>query len=203
VEIVAFAGFALVLAAVLCGFAAAWWGTAYGRGLLEEAWSAYARRRGVEYQPASGEWPNRSVPVLRWTDDDGARFRIEARGREGKVRTYVVARPTVAVFGEVLVARPGALDATARSLNGRLVVRARPQDLEARMLTDDVKRALFGFDLGGFLSLSYARGDVVLGWEGGERNDARLDEALDVVRRVVRALGASHDRGDQKEREAV
>jgi hypothetical protein len=145
VEFIAFAGFALVLATVLCGFALAWWSTAYDRGRLEDAWA----------------------------EDDGARYRIEARGREAGIRTYVIARPTVAVFGELLIGRPGALDSKARALGPRLVVRARP------------------------------RGDVTLGWQGGETNDARLDEALDVVRRVVRALGATYDRDDPRDREAV
>jgi hypothetical protein len=192
VEFLAFAGFAIVLVVVLGGFAVVWWSAAHDSGRLEHAWQVYARRRGMTFSAPSGEWPNRTVPLVSWVEDDGARYRIEARGREARVRTCVVARPAVAALGEIVVTRPGGepgIEGAFEPLNARLVVRARPATFAKRVLTDDVKRALLGFDLGGSLSLSYRRGDVSLGWSGGEENDARLDEARNLVRRVVRALG--------------
>jgi hypothetical protein len=55
-----------------------------------------------------------------------------------------------------------------------------------------VKRALLAFDP---LSLVYRGGEVSLGWTGGEENDARLDEASSVVRRVLGALAVAYDEG--------
>jgi hypothetical protein len=199
VEFLALAGFALVLGAVLTAFAASWWSDARGLTHLERAWESYARRRGVAFAPPSGEWPTRSPPILYWEEGDGVRYRIEARGREAVTRTILVARPALAVFGELVVRRPivaAADDMGWAPLDGRLVVRARPAQFAERVLTQDVKRALCGFDLGGDLSLVYAKGDVVLGWSGGEANEARLDEAREVVRRVVEALGGAYSTTD-------
>jgi hypothetical protein len=196
VEFLAFAGFAIVLAVVLTAFGLSWWSDARGLDQLERAWAAYARRRGVAYAQPSGEWPNRSVPILYWEEAGGVRYRIEATGREAATRTKVMARPRVAVFGELLARRPGGDDTGFEPLGARLAVRARPATFAARVLTGEVKRALLGFDLGGELSLSYARGDVSLVWSGGEANEARLDEACELVRRVVQALGGAYSTTD-------
>ena len=109
--------------------------------------------------------------------------------------THLVARPAIAVFGELFVTRPdgeAARKAGAEPLGGRLVARTHPATLADRVLTDDVKRALLGFDLGS-LSLVYRRGEVSLEWAGGEENDARLDEAAAVVRRIVSALAVAYE----------
>jgi hypothetical protein len=177
---------------VMLGFVGVYWGRTRARERLSDAWAAYARRRGLTFGAPSGEWPNRTPPSIQWVED-GAAYRIEARGAETTVTTRVVARPTVAVFGELFVTRPdgeAALKAGAEPLLGRLIVRAHPAGFAARVLTGEVKRALLGFDP---LSLVYRGGEVSLGWAGGEKNDARLDEASSVVRRVLGALAVAYD----------
>ena len=174
-------------------YAGYYWSGARSRERLADAWQSYARGRGLAFGAPSGEWPNRTSPSIRWTED-GVAYRIEARGREAGLSTHVIARPEVAVFGELFVTRPdgeAAQKAGSEPLGGRLVVRTHPAGLAGRVLTDDVKRALLGFDLGS-LSLVYRRGEVTLGWAGGEENDARLDEASALVRRVVGALGLAY-----------
>ncbi len=188
--------FALVVVTpfVGLGFVGYYWSGARSRERLAGVWESYARARGIVFGAPSGEWPNRTPPSIRWTEE-GVAYRIEARGREAAVTTHIVARPEVAVFGEVFVTRPdgeAAAKAGAEPLGGRLVVRTHPAGLAGRVLTDDVKRALLGFDLGS-LSLIYRRGEVSLGWAGGEENDARLDEGSALVRRVVNALAKANE----------
>jgi hypothetical protein len=178
-------------------FAGLYWSRARERERLAAAWASYARGRGLTFGAPSGEWPNRTPPRIGWTED-GVVYRIEARGAEKNISTCVVARPAVAVFGELFVTRPdgeAALREGAEPLGSRLLVRTHPAGFGARVLTVDVKRALLGFDLGS-LSLVYRRGEVSLGWAGGEENDARLDEASAVVRRVINALALAYDPGD-------
>lgn len=178
-------------------FAGFYWSKARDRERVADVWRGYARRRGLAFGGPSGEWPNRTSPIIRWTED-GVAYRLETRGAEANVTTCIVARPAVAVFGELFITRPGgeaALKDGAEPLGSRLVVRAHPAALAARVLTDEVKRTLLGFDLGS-LSLIYRRGEVSLGWAGGEENDARLDEASAVVRRIVSALVVAYDPGD-------
>jgi hypothetical protein len=175
-------------------FAGFYWSRARDHERLAGAWQSYARGRGHAFQAPSGEWPNRTKPAVSWTED-GVVFRIEARGTEASVTTRVIARPAVAIFGEMFVSRPDG-EAAAKEghepLGARLVVRTHPAALAGRVFTDDVKRALLGFDLGS-LSLVYRRGEVTLGWAGGEENDARLDEATAVVRRIVSALAVAYE----------
>jgi hypothetical protein len=175
-------------------FAGYYWSGARSRERLAGVWASYARGRGLAFDAPSGEWPNRTAPGIRWTEG-GVAYRVEARGREASVTTRVVARPEVAVFGEIFVTRPdgeAAQKAGAKPLGGRLVVWTHPTGLADRVLTDDVKRALLGFDLGS-LSLVYRRGEVSLGWAGGEENDARLDEATALVRRIVSAFALAYE----------
>lgn len=177
-------------------FAGLYWSRARDRERLAGVWQSYARARGLAFGAPTGDWPNRTPPIIRWSED-GVAYRIEARGAEAKVTTCVIARPAVAAFGELLVTRPdgeAALKEGAEPLGSRLVVSTHPAGLAGRVLTDPVKRALLGFDLGS-LSLIYRRGEVSLRWEGGEENDARLDEASRVVRRVVDALAVAYEPG--------
>jgi hypothetical protein len=192
--------FSLVVVTPIVGlaFAGFYWSRARDRERLAGVWQAYARGRGLTFAAPSGDWPNRTPPSVRWTED-GVSFRIEARGAEAEVTTRIVARPVVAVFGELFVTRrdgEASQKAGAEPLGGRLVARTHPAALAARVLTDDVKRALLGFDLGS-LSLVYRHGEVSLGWAGGEENDARLDEGSAVVRRVLNALAVAYDEPPQ------
>ncbi len=178
-------------------FAGLYWSRSRDRERLAGVWRSYARRRGFTFGAPSGEWPNRTLPSILWTEDDVA-YRIEARGAEASLATRIVARPSVAIFGELFVTRPdgeAALKAGAEPFGSRLVVRTHPAGFAHRVLTEDVRRALLGFDLGS-LSLIYRRGEVSLGWAGGEENDARLDEASAVVRRVVSSLAMAYGPGD-------
>ena len=183
--------FGFVTPIVVLGFIAFYWRRTRGDDRVAVAWQAYARRRRFTYSEPSGTWPNRTSPGIEWSED-GNDYRIEARGAEAIATTRVVARPAVAVLGEILVTRAsgeaGRKDG-ATPLGHRLVVWAHPAALADRIFTSEVKRALLGFEPA---SLFYRRGEVALDWPGGEENDARLDEARAVVRRIVRALAATH-----------
>jgi hypothetical protein len=174
-------------------FAGFYWSRARDRERLAGVWRSYARGRGHAFEAPTGEWPNRTAPAIWWTEE-GVAYRIEARGAEASITTCVIARPSVAAFGELFVTRPdeGSRSASTEPLGARLVVRTHPAGFARRVLTEEVKRALLGFDLGS-LSLVYRRGEVSLGWSGGEENDARLDEASAVVRRVVNALAVAYE----------
>jgi hypothetical protein len=179
----------------LLGLIVSWWLTAADRRQLEVLWERYARRRGFAFTPAVGEWPNRLAPVVSWTDG-GTRYRLEASGAEAVVSTRVVARPAVAALGVFALSRTSASRSTEAGravtgdplIDGHFVVEGHPTHLVRRCLTPDVTRALVGFDVGTGGSLRYSRGDLELSWAGGEENDARLDEAREVLRRAVRAL---------------
>jgi hypothetical protein len=171
---------------VIVAFVFTYWSRSRHHDRLTEAWRAYAGRRGRAFEPPTGSWPNRTSPAIQWSEN-GAAFRIEGQGAESIARTCVAARPEVAVLGEVYVTPP---DGAAAGREGarplaRLVVWSHPADLADRVLTAEVKRALLGFDP---TSLIYRGGEVFLRWPGGEQNDARLDEATAVVRRVLAAL---------------
>jgi hypothetical protein len=176
---------------VVFGFVGFYWSRGRDGERLAGAWRAYARRRGHAFGEPVGDWPNRTRPNIRWTEGD-VDYCIETRGRESIVGTRIVARPEVAILGELFVTRPdgrSAPDPAAEPMGPGLVVRAKPAGLAVSVLTDAVKRALLGFDPGS--SLTYDRGEVSLGWAGGEENDARLEEASALVRRVVQALAAT------------
>ncbi len=180
---------------VAAAFIGLYWSRSRGDERIAGAWLAYARKRGLTFKAPVGNWPNRTLPLVQWMEDGDA-YRIEARGVEAIATTQVVARPAVAVFGELLVTgskgEAAGLEG-AIPLAGRLVVWAAPAEFADRVLTRDVKRALLGFEPD---SLRYRRGEVSLGWAGGEENDARLDEASAVVRRLVRALAESRPDAD-------
>ena len=175
-------------------FAGFYWSRARDRERLADVWRSYARARGHAFEAPTGEWPNRTTPAVSWSEQ-GVAYRIEARGAEASVTTFVIARPAVAIFGELFVTRPdgeASRKAGAEPLGARLVVSTHPAGFAGRVLAGEVKRALLGFDLGS-LSLVYRRGEVSLSWAGGEENDARLDEARVVVRLVVNALAVAYE----------
>ncbi|HEX4447686.1 MAG TPA: hypothetical protein VH044_13145 [Polyangiaceae bacterium] len=184
--------FSLIFVTPLVAFAfvSIYWGRTRDRDRLATAWGAYARRRGLTFGAPVGDWPNRTKPTVQWTENGDA-YRIEAHGGETTVSTRVIGRPSIAFMGELVVARrgnEGVGPGETQPLDHRLVVRAHPAELAERVLTNDVKRALLGFDP---QTLFYRHGEVCLAWPGGEENDARLDEASAVVRRVLGALAAT------------
>jgi hypothetical protein len=186
-----FFAFGLVTPAVVMCFIGFYWNRSLGDDRVARAWQAYARRRRFTFRAPEGTWPNRTQPALHWTED-GITFRIEARGSEKITKTRVIARPAVAVLGELLVTRANGEAAGkdgAVPLDEKFIVWAQPAALADRVLTRDVKRALLGFDPA---ALSCRRGEVTITWPGGEENDARLDEASAVVRRILKALADTH-----------
>jgi hypothetical protein len=182
-----FFAFGLVTPFVVLCFVGFYWNRERGAERVAQVWEAYARQRRFTFLAPSGYWPNRTPPRIEWSED-GHAFRIEARGVETIASTRVVGRPAVPILGELLVTpssgeaarRPGAMP-----LDGRLFMWAQPEGFADRLLTNEVKRALLGFVP---ISLLYRRGEVSLGWAGGEENDARLDEARAVVRRILDAM---------------
>ncbi len=123
------------------------------RTSLEGTWELYAARRVRELVPARGEWPNRSLPCVRWRKD-GVRFELSVVGREAMARTRLVgqargdrgpehstdglvARPRAVHGGDEL---PVALEPIAdesfelgeRLGDGREVTRGRPRGRTAR-----------------------------------------------------------------------
>jgi hypothetical protein len=174
-EILFLALVAVAVPAAFAMFAVVWW-TAHRAGVSSErAWIAFARTRGFDVTPGAGEWPNRRAPVIAWRED-GASFRLEARGREGAARTCVVARLDVPPLGELRATPDGAVDVE------------RPAGLARRLFNADVRRALASFDTGDRTELVYANGEVCISWRALEASHARLDEAIGVVRRAVWAL---------------
>src|SRR6202034_1459382 len=105
---------------------------------LEQSCLRYAQRRRLGFVPSTGEWPNRTTPAVQWVEGT-AHYRIEAHGEEAVVCTGCVARPEVAVLGELSLRRaaPGdvlaAVTGDAR-IDGRFVVDAKPEAI-AMLLT--------------------------------------------------------------------
>ena len=195
-EILAVLFTVVLLPLVVLGFCLFWWSTSCDRDLLARAWRAYARARRLAFVPPAGEWPNRSLPAVSWTEGE-VRFRVEARGRETRLRTRVVARAPLAILGELFARSGRAGDAPGirvdAAIDARFHVRARPLGLASRIFTAEVRRALLGFAHGRGVTLAYVRGDVWLSWPGGDASDARLDEACAVVRAVVHAMARAYD----------
>ena len=166
---------------VIAGFIVFWIVNARDHEELAAIWRVYARKRGLELVPPEGEWPNRTAPVLLWSDEL-AELRITTVGKEAAVRTRLVIRPRSTLLGTLalVVAEAGA-DAELRE---------RPAGFRHRIVTDDVRRMLLGFRQRDRVIVRYRRGRIIVEWPGGERNDARLDEA----RRLGEAMAKAVDR---------
>lgn len=166
-------------------------------GDMSSLWAEYARARGFAFVPPEGEWPNRSVPRVIGNDDDLQIVLV----REGElVVTRMELRPTESMLGRMHVttrASTGNLPhvvLTEDVLDLALSVFSKPPQLAVTVITTEVARALSGFRMGGALSFEYERGRIVLEWNGGERNAARLDEARRVVEIVDRAMSSAFHR---------
>jgi hypothetical protein len=107
---------------------------------------------------------------------DGVRFRLESRGKEADVVTRVLAWPDVKVLGVVQV----------KVDDGR-IERAQVR-VAQRLLTHEVRRRLLGFSQGQPIAFSFRRGRLLIEWAGREMNDARIDEAEQVLTVAVHAL---------------
>jgi hypothetical protein len=174
-DLLAGIGFLILAPLVTLGFAAFWLLTNHERIVLEDEWRAFAERRERDYEPAEGEWPNRTSPAIAWTTD-GVRFRLESRGKEADVLTRLLAWPDVKILGVVKV----------KVDDGRISwSRVR---VAQRLFTHEVRRRLLGFSQGQPIAFSYRKGRLLVEWAGRETNDARIDEAEQVLAVAVRAL---------------
>lgn len=176
--------FAALLPLVILGFVGFWIMTSRDRANVAETWQRYASRHALAFEPPEGEWPNRTSPVISWSEG-GVAFRLEPLGREAHSRTRLTIRPARAkLLGRFSVAPRSHVtgEGTARGIEDPVFLTAyrvleQPAGLARRVLTPAVRRALLGFRQGDSVTLGFRRGRAQLEWPGGELNDARLDEA--------------------------
>lgn len=165
---------------VIAGFVLFWIVNARDHEELARLWRGYAQRRALDFVAPEGDWPNRTAPSIAWADDV-ARYRIAAIGREARVHTRLTIRPRGALLGTLATAIDGG--GVHASLS-----RERPVGFTDRLLTSPVRRLLLAFRQHDRIVVTYRRGRFTLEWPGGERNDARLDEARRVGAEIARAL---------------
>lgn len=169
-DLIAGIGFALLTPLVVVGFVIFWVVTARDREEHASFFESYARSRGLAFEPAQGEWPNRTSTTITWTNQAGAEMRLSVLGREAKAKTRLTVRPKETLFGE-LVAAPDP------ETYAKLLLRERPKGLADRVLDARVRRAILGFCQRDRVVVAYRRGRFFLEWPGRELNDARLDAA--------------------------
>jgi hypothetical protein len=167
---------------VFVGFIVFWVVNARDHEELAAFWQRYAAARGLTYVAPTGEWPNRTAPAMTWTDEV-AELRVSAVGREATVRTRLVIRPRSTLLGTLAMS----IDEAGA---GDVSLRERPVGFAERILTDRVRRALLGFRQRDRVTVTYRRGRITIEWPGGERNDARLDEARRVGEEIARTIDA-------------
>lgn len=174
--------FVVMTPVVIVGFIVFWTVNARDHEELAALWQSYARTRGLGFGAPEGEWPNRSAPAVTWSNEL-AELRITSIGREANVHTRLVIRPRSTLLGTLamVIGDGGAADVD---------VRERPAGFAERLVTDDVRRMLLAFRQRDRVTVRYRRGRITVEWPGGERNDARLDEA----RRLGEAMAAVVDR---------
>lgn len=180
--------FAALTPLVILGFVVFWVMTHRERAVVEDNWETYAAKRGREYFPARGEWPNRSSPGVRWVRDSVA-YELTAVGVEAGARTRMSGKPRERLLGSFMVRFEGAA----------LIVTETHRGLAARVLDaagssaepGAARRALLGFRQMDDVTLRYRRGRIALEWPGRETNDARLDEASRVIEALVAAVDAA------------
>ncbi|MBS2014338.1 MAG: hypothetical protein JST00_15735 [Deltaproteobacteria bacterium] len=181
-DLLAGIAFAMLTPLVVIGFVVSWMVTAKDREEHAGFFERYARARGLDFDAAEGEWPNRTSAAVRWKSASGAEMRLSVRGREARAKTRLTIRPVQTLFGE-LVARPDP------STFATLEVRERPKGLADRIFDDEVRRAILGFCQRDRVVVVYRRGRFLVEWPGRELNDARLDAA----RRLADALALAID----------
>jgi hypothetical protein len=197
----------LALPAVIAGFWLRYRMASAEKARFEGIWERHARSRSREFSPSSGVWPNIDSARVTWQEEHGA-FVIESVLREGEVCTRVSVRPRELLLGQILVstedgnrtlavAEPlaGEGEQTDRTFTSAYFVRERPAGFARRMLTEDVRKRLLAFRMGGYAALRYRKGHVSLVWRGGEENPARLDEATELLRRASAAVSSAFHEG--------
>jgi hypothetical protein len=181
-DILVAATLVVVTPMVFAGFVLFWIVNARDHEELAALWRGYARKRGLAFVEPEGAWPNRTAPAIAWSNDL-AELSITSVGREATVHTRLVIRPRGTLLGTLamVVDVAGAAD---------VGMSERPVGFARRIVSDDVRRMLLGFRQRDRVTVRYRRGRIIVEWPGGERNDARLDEA----RRLGEALARSVDR---------
>ena len=169
---------------VVLAFVVSWIMTHDRRGEVEATWERYAKARNLTFVAAEGEWPNRTNPSIVW-ESDGLVFRLGLRGREKHVATRIEVRPRGTVLGTAVISPSGG--ETFRTFE-------KPDGTARRIFDAAAKKALLAFWQGDDVSVTYRRGLLMLAWAGGERSDARLDEARTVAARLAASVEASFER---------
>jgi hypothetical protein len=172
--------FVVMTPVVIAGFIVFWIVNARDHEELAAIWRGYAKKRGLDLVEPQGEWPNRTAPAITWSDEL-AEARITTVGREATVRTRLVIRPRSTLLGTLamMVPEAGAADVDLRE---------RPAGFRHRIVTDNVRRMLLGFRQRDRVTVRYRRGRITVEWPGGERNDARLDEARRLGEAMAKAV---------------
>lgn len=172
--------FVVMTPVVIAGFIVFWIVNARDHEELAALWRGYAKKRGLGFVEPEGDWPNRSAPAITWSDEL-AELRITTIGREASVRTRLVVRPRSTLLGTLamVVGDAGA---------GDVELRERPAGFRHRIVTQEVRRVLLGFRQRDRVVVRYRRGRIIVEWPGGERNDARLDEARRLGAEMARAV---------------
>lgn len=197
----------LALPAVIAGFWLRYRFASAEKARFEGIWERYARARSRDFSPSSGVWPNIDSARVTWQDEHGS-FVLESVLREGEVCTRVSVRPPELLLGQILVSTEDGNRtlAVAESLAGEgepvdrvfasaYFVRERPAGFARRMLTEDVRKRLLAFRMGGYAALRYRKGHVSVVWRGGEENPARIDEAAELLRRASAAVSSAFHEG--------
>jgi hypothetical protein len=151
-------------------------------------WASYARKKGLSYVAPEGEWPLRSTPrlvsddlqIVLIRDGDARITRLEIRPRDSMLGRLIVTTHDDVADLPCVKLKDDMLDPAFR-------VFATPASLAETVLSREVARAISSFRMGRALRVEYERGRVVLEWQAGELNDARLDEA----RKLAETLGRS------------
>lgn len=178
-DLIASIAFVLLTPLVICGFILSWFLTHKKRGTVEDEWRAYATSHGLDYEEASGDWPNRSSAVMTWSSE-GASFRMMIMGRESRAFTRIVVKPASTVLGEcvIVVRDPANIDERGNA---------------TRLLDEPLRRALMTFEEP--ISLAYRRGKITIEWRGREIEARRLDEARAIAAEAASAVERAFVRG--------
>jgi hypothetical protein len=167
---------------VIAGFCVFWVVNARDHEELASCWKAYARTRSLEFIAPRGEWPNRSAAAIAWESGE-AELRLTTIGREAKVRTRLTVKPRATLLGSLVWI-------CDESFEDRVRLQERPEGFARRIVGQRVERALLSLRQRDRVTLSYRRGRITVEWPGGERSDARLDDARRLGEEVASTIDA-------------
>lgn len=177
-DLIAVIAFVILAPLTVLGFIIFWMMTHRTRGKVEDQWRDYAEKRGLAFEEATGEWPNRTSPAIAWSEGD-ATFRMVIMGRESKAHTRIVAKPASTLLGDcvIVVRDPASIDERGTA---------------TRLLDDSLRRALMVFEEP--ISLAYRKGKLTIEWRGREVESRRLDEARAIAKEATAAVDRAFHR---------